>query len=81
MSKFTEQLGKSTEKPLTELLEEKLDKESLADFYEALHNSKVAVPVLVEALKEFGGETSVSVLQRWRRGDKVPNTIRRRKAQ
>jgi len=79
MSKFSEQIYKSSEKPLTEVLEEKLDKESLADFYEALKNTKIAIPLLVSVLKEFEVETSVSVLQRWRKGDHIPNTIRRRK--
>ena len=63
-----------------ELLEQKLDKESLKDFYEALQNKNIAVPVLVKALSELGIEVSVSVIQRWRKNDKIPNTMRRRKA-
>ena len=80
MSKFSEQLSKEVEIPLTELLEQKLDKESLKDFYEALQNKNIAVPVLVKALQELGIEVSVSVIQRWRKNDKIPNTMRRRKA-
>ena len=80
MSKFSEQLSKEVEIPVTELLEQKLDKESLKDFYEALQNKNIAVPVLVKALSELGIEVSVSVIQRWRKNDKVPNTMRRRKA-
>ena len=80
MSKFSEQLSKEVEIPVTELLEQKLDKESLKDFYEALQNKNIAVPVLVKALQELGIEVSVSVIQRWRKNDKVPNTMRRRKA-
>lgn len=79
MSKFSEQLSKEVEIPLTELLEQKLDKESLKDFYEALQNKNIAVPVLVKALSELGIEVSVSVIQRWRKNDRVPNTMRRRK--
>ena len=79
MSKFSEQLSKEVEIPVTELLEQKLDKESLKDFYEALQNKNIAVPVLVKALSELGIEVSVSVIQRWRKNDKVPNTMRRRK--
>ena len=79
MSKFSEQISKEVEIPVTELLEQKLDKESLKDFYEALQNKKIAVPVLVKALQELGIEVSVSVIQRWRKNDKVPNTMRRRK--
>ncbi len=79
MSKFSEQLSKEVEIPVTELLEQKLDKESLKDFYEALQNKNIAVPVLVKALQELGIEVSVSVIQRWRKNDKVPNTMRRRK--
>lgn len=80
MSKFSEQLSKEVEIPVTELLEQKLDKESLKDFYEALQNKNIAVPVLVKALSELGIEVSVSVIQRWRKNDKIPNTMRRRKA-
>ena len=80
MSKFSEQLSKEVEIPVTELLEQKLDKESLKDFYEALQNKNIAVPVLVKALQELGIEVSVSVIQRWRKNDKIPNTMRRRKA-
>ena len=80
MSKFSEQLSKEVEIPVTELLEQKLDKESLKDFYEALQNKNIAVPVLVKALSELGVEVSVSVIQRWRKNDKIPNTMRRRKA-
>ena len=80
MSKFSEQLSKEVEIPVTELLEQKLDKESLKDFYEALQNKNIAVPVLVKALSELGIEVSVSVIQRWRKNDRVPNTMRRRKA-
>ena len=80
MSKFSEQIDKEVQIPLTEVLEQKLDKESLKDFYEALQNKKIAVPVLVKALQELGVEASVSVIQRWRKDNKVPNTMRRRKS-
>jgi len=79
MSKFSEQISKEVEIPITELLEQKLDKESLKDFYEALQNKKIAVPVVAKALNELGIQVSVSVIQRWRKDNKVPNTMRRRK--
>lgn len=79
MSKFKEAIESNTQKPLTEIIEEKLDKESLQDFYEALENPSIAIPVLVSALSNFGVETSTSVLQRWRKNGKVPSTMRRKK--
>ena len=79
MSKFKEAIENSAQKPLTTLLEEKLDKESLQDFYSALEDTTIAIPVLVSVLSNFGVETSVSVLQRWRKNGTVPSTMRRKK--
>lgn len=79
MSKFKEAIENSAQKPLTVLLEEKLDKESLQDFYSALEDTSIAIPVLVSVLSNFGVETSTSVLQRWRKNGIVPSTMRRKK--
>lgn len=79
MSKFKEVLETSFEKPLTEQVEEKLDAESLKDFYEALADSKVSLPILVNVLAEFGVHTSASVLSRWRNGTRIPSKTRKKR--
>lgn len=81
MSKFKEQIEANTQYSLVDEIDLKLDEESKKDFYECLKNTKVSVPVIVEALKGFGIETSIGVIQRWRKDDRVPNTVRRKAKQ
>lgn len=78
MSKFNDSLKSKITKPLQEELEEKLDSESLADFYKALENKNISAPMLVETLEEFGVKTSVSTIHRWRNGESEPTNARRK---
>lgn len=78
MSKFSDSLNSKVTKSLQDELEEKLDSESLADFYKALETKNISAPMLVTTLKEFGVETSVSTIQRWRNGEREPSKARKK---
>lgn len=69
MSKFKEQIDSLVKSSFREELQEKLDKESLRDFYDALENPRVSAPVIVKALKEFGIVTSPATITRMRKTD------------
>lgn len=69
MSKFKEQVDSLVKISFRDELTQKLDKESLKDFYEALDNPKISAPVIVKALKEFGIVTSSATIVRMRKSD------------
>jgi len=66
MSKFLEIINASTQATLADEIENKLDKDSVKDFYIAFYNQQISSPTLVNALAEFGLVTSNSTMQRWR---------------
>jgi len=70
MSKFSEHIEKNTTKTLQQEIEERLDKESLEDFRNALKDDSVTIPAILSALAEFGIETSSTTIQRWRKAAK-----------